>query len=223
MSSPPSEADARVRRVSASAALTFLNRTDRTVQPVLFDVRDRASFDKGRLARAEHLTEADLPAALARLARATPLVIYCYHGHASQEYARTFCDFGFEEVYSVDGGFEALAELLLEDAPRPPAEASAAAEATDFSGPFLVGDLVYSVGSIHNDGGIPDAEPDALLAHAGSRGVIVRMGRLEADPSLSLYVVRFERDDGTLGPPVGCLPGELTQDAASPPELGPGG
>jgi nitrogen fixation protein NifZ len=42
--------------------------------------------------------------------------------------------------------------------------------------------------------------------------VIVRKGRLEADASRLLYVARFERSDGTLGPPVGCLPEELTQE-----------
>ena len=36
-----------------------------------------------------------------------PVLIYCYHGNASQEFAQIFSDFRFREVYSLDGGYEA--------------------------------------------------------------------------------------------------------------------
>ena len=75
---------------------------------VLFDVRDRGSFERRHVEGAEHLTEAHLGPALRRLAKTTPVLIYCYHGNASQVYAETFADFRFVEVYSVDGGFDPL-------------------------------------------------------------------------------------------------------------------
>ncbi|MBO0752428.1 MAG: hypothetical protein J2P53_09965, partial [Bradyrhizobiaceae bacterium] len=39
--------------------------------------------------------------------KTAPILIYCYRGNASQEYAKILCDFGFEDVLSLDGGFEA--------------------------------------------------------------------------------------------------------------------
>ncbi len=35
-----------------------------------------------------------------------PVLIYCYHGNASQVRAQTFADFRFKKVYSLDGGYE---------------------------------------------------------------------------------------------------------------------
>jgi nitrogen fixation protein NifZ len=77
---------------------------------------------------------------------------------------------------------------------------------------FLIGDLCYALTELRNDGGIPDAEVDALLASPGTRGVIVKVGHLEQDPGQTLYLVRFEGSEKVLGPPIGCLPEELTQD-----------
>jgi thiosulfate sulfurtransferase len=34
------------------------------------------------------------------------VVVYCYHGHASQSAAALLAERGFDEVYSMDGGFE---------------------------------------------------------------------------------------------------------------------
>ena len=48
----------------------------------------------------------------------------------------------------------------------------------------------------------------------GRRGVVVNFGHVEADLEQEIYLVRFEDAGGTLGPPVGCLPEELTQDEA---------
>jgi nitrogen fixation protein NifZ len=78
---------------------------------------------------------------------------------------------------------------------------------------FVLGDLVYSREDLFNDGGIPQVEPGGLLAPAGARGVIVMEGFAEAKPEQLLYLVRFEGADKLLGPPVGCLPEELTQES----------
>jgi len=79
-----------------------------------------------------------------------------------------------------------------------------------------MGDLVYAAQAIHNDGSLPDHAPEALLTPAGSRGVIVNIGRLEQDPRQVLYLVRFEGEDGVLGPPVGCWPQELHSAPPTP-------
>lgn len=72
------------------------------------------------------------------------------------------------------------------------------------------GDLVYAAADIANDGGIPDLPADALIAPAGTRGVIVNIGHLEEDPARELFLVRFEGPDLVLGPPTGCWAEELT-------------
>ncbi|AFL72548.1 nitrogen fixation protein NifZ [Thiocystis violascens] len=71
------------------------------------------------------------------------------------------------------------------------------------------GDMVYATADIRNDGGIPDLPEDALIARAGTRGVIVNIGYLEAEPSRELFLVRFEGKDLVLGPPTGCWAEEL--------------
>lgn len=76
---------------------------------------------------------------------------------------------------------------------------------------YEVGEIVYSLAALYNDGGIPDVAPDALLAPAGGRGVVVQIGYAESDDTLALYLVRFEDESGELGPPVGVYPDELTQ------------
>ncbi|HET9930917.1 MAG TPA: nitrogen fixation protein NifZ, partial [Polyangiaceae bacterium] len=138
------------------------------------------------------------------------VVIYCYHGHMSQEYAAQFGAFGFSEVYSVDGGFEALASEYA-------ARRSASEEDERAEPPvrYIVGDVVFAREAIRNDGGIPELEEGALVAPAGTRGVVVQVGRVEADERQTVYAVRFEVAAGELGPMVGCLPEELTQPPAT--------
>jgi nitrogen fixation protein NifZ len=81
---------------------------------------------------------------------------------------------------------------------------------------YEIGDLVYAVTDILNDGGMPGIEEEeGLIAAAGARGVVVQFGHVEADLEQQIYLVRFENGpDGTLGDPVGVLPEELTQELA---------
>jgi len=45
------------------------------------------------------------------------VLLYCYHGNASQTYGQMFADFGFAEVYSLDGGFAAWQRAQRKTAP----------------------------------------------------------------------------------------------------------
>lgn len=78
--------------------------------------------------------------------------------------------------------------------------------------PYEVGEMVYCAEDLFNDGGMPGADEDAILAPAGARGVVVQSGYAEEDESQMIYLVRFEDASGELGPPIGCLPEELTQE-----------
>jgi rhodanese-related sulfurtransferase len=107
---------ARFRRIPAAEAADLIVRHRQRVLPelALYDVRDRKSFDRAHIEGAEHLHDQGLAHALQGVPRRTPLILYCYHGNASQTYAAMFADFRFAEVYSVDGGYEALARALAE-------------------------------------------------------------------------------------------------------------
>ncbi|MCK9200284.1 MAG: nitrogen fixation protein NifZ [Gallionella sp.] len=83
---------------------------------------------------------------------------------------------------------------------------------------FQMGDMVYAAQDLYNEAleetgesAIPGAEPDALLAAAGTRGVVVNAGHAQEMPDEEIYLVRFEMDaEGTLAEPIGCLSDELT-------------
>jgi thiosulfate sulfurtransferase len=64
------------------------------------------------------LGPADLDEALAAPDRATPILIYCYHGHSSQRAAGLFAEKGFVQVCSIDGGWEFL-RYKLPPVPKP--------------------------------------------------------------------------------------------------------
>ena len=91
---------------------------------------------------------------------------------------------------------------------------------------YFPGDLVWSGSALFNDGGIPEIEERALVAPAGARGVVVQAGSVENRPEIRVYLVRFEGPDGVLGPPVGCLTEEITQEIPAghaPTLVNPGG
>lgn len=99
--------------IDAARALALIERAREQGRPYsLFDTRDAQSFARGRIASARHLPAREVRTVAAKLSREQPVLIYCYHGHSSQSFAERFAGYGFREVYSVDGGFPALARAL---------------------------------------------------------------------------------------------------------------
>ncbi|MFH0255532.1 thiosulfate sulfurtransferase GlpE [Vibrio rumoiensis] len=74
---------------------------------VLLDIRDPQSFAVAHAEHAKHLTNDTIVALMEELEFDQPLLVMCYHGISSQGAAQYLVNQGFEEVYSVDGGFEA--------------------------------------------------------------------------------------------------------------------
>lgn len=93
------------RSISVAAAEALL----KAGGVLALDVRDRASFLKGHVEGARNIAFSDLAQVINGTSRAKPVLIYCYHGFASREYAQVLCDFGFRAVHSLEGGFEAWA------------------------------------------------------------------------------------------------------------------
>jgi len=75
--------------------------------------------------------------------------------------------------------------------------------------------VIYAATDMFNDGGIPGLPEDGLIATAGTRGVIVKIGHLEEDPGHALFLVRFEGPSLVLGPPSGCWAEELRTEAVT--------
>lgn len=95
--------DAMFQEISVAAARRLIR--DRS--PVILDVRDAAAFRDARIPNALHVSLSTLKAQAGQLARENPLLVYCYRGHLSRDFAELFSDFGFREVYSLEGGFHA--------------------------------------------------------------------------------------------------------------------
>ncbi|BBI99403.1 hypothetical protein FGKAn22_10960 [Ferrigenium kumadai] len=87
---------------------------------------------------------------------------------------------------------------------------------------FQMGDMVFAAQDLYNEAieetgesAIPSVEPEALLAPAGTRGVIVNIGHPQEMPDTEIYLVRFETAaEGSLAEPIGCLSEELSEVAA---------
>jgi thiosulfate/3-mercaptopyruvate sulfurtransferase len=74
---------------------------------LVLDVRDAGSFERGHIEGAHNVSIGNLDSIIQGTSKSRPILIYCYHGYASQEYAQIFSDFGFSRVYSLDGGYKA--------------------------------------------------------------------------------------------------------------------
>ena len=73
---------------------------------VLVDIRDPQSYAMGHTPGAFHLTN-DTGAFMRDNDFETPVMVMCYHGNSSKGAAQYLLQQGFENVYSVDGGFDA--------------------------------------------------------------------------------------------------------------------
>ncbi len=79
----------------------------------LVDIRDPQSFATAHAAHAFHLTNDTIVNFMNEVEFEQPILVMCYHGISSQGAAQYMVNQGFEEVYSVDGGFEAWQRAQL--------------------------------------------------------------------------------------------------------------
>jgi thiosulfate sulfurtransferase len=90
------------QRISIAAAREIIAAGDAQV----VDVRDEQAYASSRVANATHLSNTNLQDFLQDADPDRPVIVYCYHGNSSQSAAAFLVEKGFEQVYSVDGGFE---------------------------------------------------------------------------------------------------------------------
>ncbi|MCB1955929.1 MAG: ankyrin repeat domain-containing protein [Rhodocyclaceae bacterium] len=167
---------------------------------VVLDSRDAAHYAAGHIAEAEPLDHGGFPRLIRRLPKAAPLLIYCYHGNASQAWAEAFADFGFARPLSVDGGFEAF-EAALEG--HLPTVRPSAAGASDGLHAFL-NEYGFDPDDLDNPRahGLTPLMRAALSAQAGLVAELVQLG---AD-------LHIRNDDGNTALWLACVGG--SEDAA---------
>ena len=74
---------------------------------VIVDIRDPNSFQVGHIPDSIHLTNDNISTFIREADIDAPVVVCCYHGNSSQGAADYFNQQGFEESYSLDGGYTA--------------------------------------------------------------------------------------------------------------------
>ena len=72
---------------------------------VIVDVRDPDSFAQGHMPGAIHLDNHSVAGFIQQADFDAPTVVVCYHGHASQSAAAYLHSQGFDQIYSMNGGF----------------------------------------------------------------------------------------------------------------------
>lgn len=71
----------------------------------IIDIRDEQSYANGHISSALHIDNNSVQPFVENADTSKPLLVYCYHGNMSQSAAAYFSEQGFEEAYSMDGGF----------------------------------------------------------------------------------------------------------------------
>ncbi|MEE9320616.1 MAG: thiosulfate sulfurtransferase GlpE [Granulosicoccus sp.] len=75
----------------------------------IVDIRDAASFTTRHICNALHLDNSNLEKFISNADMSAPVIVYCYHGNMSQSAASFLAGRGFDEVYSLIGGFSGWA------------------------------------------------------------------------------------------------------------------
>jgi len=96
------------KRISATDAHNLLLSGNAQV----VDIRDEMSYQSAHIKGALSLNNTNLQDFIENADPDRPVLVYCYHGISSQSAAEFLSQKGFEDVYSVDGGFEACQGLF---------------------------------------------------------------------------------------------------------------
>jgi thiosulfate sulfurtransferase len=82
---------------------------------ILLDIRDQDSFNAAHPKEAQHLSNDNFQQILSPIAKDQPILILCYHGISSKSAAQFISSQGFNQVFSIDGGFEQWNQLYSND------------------------------------------------------------------------------------------------------------
>lgn len=92
------------KRIDIQQARALLDAADENGLQIV-DIRDEQSYANGHISSALHLDNSGVQPFIENADPSKPLLVYCYHGNMSQSAAAYFGEQGFEQAYSMDGGF----------------------------------------------------------------------------------------------------------------------
>lgn len=101
------------KRISAEQAARLLAREETVM---LLDMRDARAYCQGHDPRAIHLSDTTLRSLVKYTPRGVHMIVCGDEEAASQEMAQFFCDYGFVNSYSIDGGYAAWSARRQHDA-----------------------------------------------------------------------------------------------------------
>lgn len=87
--------------VTAATALELIEQG-----AIVADIRDPGSFEHAHIKGAISLSNDSLQSFIDNTDFEQPIIVCCYHGISSQSAAAFLSERGFEQVYSLDGGFD---------------------------------------------------------------------------------------------------------------------
>ncbi|MEI6859435.1 MAG: thiosulfate sulfurtransferase GlpE [Shewanella sp.] len=79
----------------------------------IVDIRDAASFASGHIEGSVNLNNENIAGFITEANMNQHLIVVCYQGISSQDAARYLVEQGFDDVYSLDGGYQAWHEAHL--------------------------------------------------------------------------------------------------------------
>ena len=91
-----------IKYIDTASAKIKLNNKD----VMAVDIRDQKSFNAGHINGAIHLSSNNFDKFVNSTDKNNTIIVYCYHGNSSQKAAQLLKNFGFLDVYSLNGGYE---------------------------------------------------------------------------------------------------------------------
>ena len=73
---------------------------------LILDIRDEVSYSDSHYSNAIHLSNQNFNKVIEKTDRKKTILVYCYKGISSQNVAQHLCNLGFENVYSLNGGYK---------------------------------------------------------------------------------------------------------------------
>ena len=179
---------------------------------LLLDAREARHHTTSHLAGSTRLDGRNHERLLMRESKSRPVLIYCYHGNASQTWAEMFTDFGFTDVADLMGGWTAIDRQGQLQGPQQPADvlpapsdAPAAASPTPPSAvPAALAAWLSEQGFDPSRPGAPGQHGNTPLMHAAWRGASAMVEALLAQ-NVPLDAVN---NDGNNALWLACVNGE---------------
>lgn len=83
-------------------------------EAIIVDIRDQASFQTSHISDAISLNNDNVGDFINNTKKEMPIIVCCYHGNSSKGAAEYLAAQGFQQVYSLNGGFSQWSAMFPE-------------------------------------------------------------------------------------------------------------